>query len=72
LLEDSGIGKQALHQGHSEDVHELLTWKLTVHFKDYPNDILVPLDEDGKVLRDAFSNAVKEVSYISTEEAWRC
>jgi autophagy-related protein 5 len=62
LLDDAENGKQLLHQASADEVQEPLAWRLTLHFKDYPKDVLVPLDEDGKVMRDAFANAVKEVS----------
>jgi len=39
-------------------------WKLVVHFSDWPHDQLVKLDEDGKVLEDAFKNSVKESSFL--------
>jgi autophagy-related protein 5 len=38
------------------------TWQLTLHFEDYPSEVLVKLDQDGKHLCDAFTNSYKEVS----------
>jgi autophagy-related protein 5 len=40
------------------------TWQLTLHFDDYPNEVLVNLDSDGKVLKDAFTNSYKEASFV--------
>ena len=40
------------------------TWQLTLHFDDYPAEVLVRLDEAGKVLRDAFTNSSKESSFV--------
>ncbi|KIW01474.1 hypothetical protein, variant 1 [Verruconis gallopava] len=40
------------------------TWQLTVHFDEYPADVLVRLDHDAKVLRDAFTNSYKESSFV--------
>jgi autophagy-related protein 5 len=40
------------------------TWQLTVHFDDYPSEVLARLDEDGKVMRDAFTNSYKEASFV--------
>lgn len=39
------------------------TWQLTLHFDDYPAEVLVKLDDDAKVLRDAFTNSYKEASF---------
>lgn len=38
-----------------------LPWRLILHYTDFPTEQLVPLDEEGKVLLDAFRNNVKEV-----------
>lgn len=38
------------------------TWQLTLHFDDWPSEVLVKLDDQGKHLRDAFTNSYKEVS----------
>lgn len=39
-------------------------WKLTVHFTNWPDQDLVRLDEDGRVLHDAFVNSVKEADFL--------
>ena len=46
-----------------EDVTALLPWKLVVHFTEWPEDQLIKLDSEGKVLQDAFINGVKEVAH---------
>lgn len=43
---------------------EPLPWKLTVHYSDFPDEQLIQLDADGKMLLDAFINAVKEADFI--------
>lgn len=41
-----------------------LPWRLTVHFSDWPDQDLVRLDSEGKVLHDAFINSVKEADFL--------
>jgi autophagy-related protein 5 len=48
----------------SDDEDGGLPWRIELHFKDRPENVLVPLDADGKVLRDAFTNSVKEASFL--------
>ena len=38
-----------------------LPWELEVHFSDWPDEQLVRLDGEGRVMEDAFVNGVKEV-----------
>lgn len=40
---------------------EVLPWKLTVHYTEFPDEQLVRLDSGGKVLLDFYVNSVKEV-----------
>ncbi|KAH0551684.1 autophagy protein 5 [Trichoglossum hirsutum] len=40
---------------------EPLPWKLVLHFADWPDEQLVRLDKEGRVMHDAFINSVKEV-----------
>jgi autophagy-related protein 5 len=40
-------------------------WKLTLHFEDWPKESLAQLDGEGKIMRDAFTNSVKEVGMPS-------
>ena len=46
-----------------EDLTQL-PWRLTVHFSEWPEKSLVRPDADGKVLHDAFINAVKEADFL--------
>ncbi|KAK5008476.1 Autophagy protein 5, partial [Cryomyces antarcticus] len=39
----------------------VLPWRLVVHFTTWPEEQLIKLDANGKVLHDAFINSVKEV-----------
>ena len=40
------------------------SWKLVVHFTEWPEEQLVRLDAEGKVLHDAFINSVKEADFL--------
>jgi autophagy-related protein 5 len=52
-------------EGSAEHVRsEPLPWRLTVHFSDWPDQDLVRLDADGKVMHDAFINSVKEADFL--------
>ncbi|KAF2405471.1 autophagy protein 5 [Trichodelitschia bisporula] len=64
-----------LYSGASEQLHdqsgveqdqpdEILPWKLTLHFSDWPTEHLVRLDPDNDALRDAFRNSVKEACFL--------
>lgn len=48
----------------SEDAQTPTTWRLTVHFSDWPSEDLVRLDADGMVMNDAFINSVKEADFL--------
>ncbi len=41
-----------------------LSWQLVVHFSDWPDEQLVRLDAEGKVMHDAFINNVKEADFL--------
>lgn len=43
------------------NTHGPRVWKLTLHFENWPKESLAHLDSEGKVMRDAFTNSVKEV-----------
>lgn len=55
---DSGAYISAEEPGATQG---LRTWKLMLHFENWPKESLAHLDSDGKVMRDAFTNSVKEV-----------
>jgi autophagy-related protein 5 len=60
-LQDENDGdKSTIAVGDS--IAEPLPWKLTLHFSGWPEEQLPRLDRAGKVLEDAFTNSVKEVS----------
>lgn len=48
---------------HTADT-DTLPWRLTLHYSDYPADLIFRLDPAGDVLRDAFINAVKEADFV--------
>lgn len=56
-------GDRKGEEQHHDD-HPHLPWRLTVHFSDWPDQELVRLDADGKVLHDAFINSVKEADFL--------
>ncbi|KAL8826228.1 MAG: hypothetical protein Q9191_003939 [Dirinaria sp. TL-2023a] len=41
-----------------------LPWQLNLHFTEWPDEQLVRLDADGKVMHDAFINSVKEADFL--------
>ncbi|KAF3482949.1 autophagy protein [Arthroderma uncinatum] len=43
---------------------ETLPWKLTLHFQDWPDQELVSLDEEERVMHDFFMNSVKEADFV--------
>ncbi|OJD28148.1 autophagy protein 5 [Blastomyces percursus] len=50
-----------------DNVHdrgEPIPWRLQVHFSDWPDQELVRLDADGRVIHDAFINSVKEADFV--------
>jgi autophagy-related protein 5 len=48
----------------SPDDESTLPWKLVLHFSSWPDDQIIVLDSDWKVLQDTFYNSVKEVRCI--------
>ncbi|MCJ1225705.1 autophagy protein 5 [Toensbergia leucococca] len=47
-----------------DENREHLPWNLVLHFTDWPDEQLVRLDAEGKVLHDAFINSVKEADFL--------
>jgi autophagy-related protein 5 len=45
----------------SQEVESILPWKLVLHFSAWPEDQIIALDPEWKVLHDTFYNSVKEV-----------
>ncbi|QIX00501.1 hypothetical protein AMS68_006018 [Peltaster fructicola] len=64
----SGSEPAVSDESHVESKHDVahmkLPWKLTVHYSDFPGDQLIQLDEDSRVLLDAYINNVKEADFI--------
>lgn len=52
--DDDGLNEQT----------QSLPWRLTVHFSDWPEQDLVRLDAESKVMHDAFINSVKEADFL--------
>lgn len=61
------------HGGSDDDsegkVNDVLPWKLTLHYTEFPADQLIQMDEDYKVLLDSFINSVKEADFIRNGSA---
>ncbi|OCK82458.1 autophagy protein-like protein 5 [Lepidopterella palustris CBS 459.81] len=60
-------GKDGDRDGDEDEDGEAaqpLPWRLTVHFTDWPIESLSKLDEEGRVLHDAFINGVKEADFL--------
>ena len=48
----------------SPDEGGSLPWRITLHFTDWPDDQLVRLDPEGRVIHDAYINSVKEADFL--------
>lgn len=53
---EDGEGEEGMGEGK-------LPWRLVVHFTEWPDEQLVRLDGEGRILHDAFINSVKEVRF---------
>lgn len=62
--DNNGRGDNHSTQEEEDQLAKSLPWRLTLHFSSWPDDHLARLDQDGKVLRDAFTNSYKEASFI--------
>ncbi|TKA75214.1 hypothetical protein B0A55_05893 [Friedmanniomyces simplex] len=41
-----------------------IPWRLTIHYTDFPDGQLIPLDVEDKTMRDTFTNAMKEADFV--------
>lgn len=48
---------------------EQLPFRLTVHYTEFPNDVLVQLDPEGRTMLDSYINSVKEADFIRNGNA---
>ncbi|KAF2435118.1 autophagy protein 5 [Tothia fuscella] len=68
LQDDNGLGGkkgQPVYGAEEQKLRDQLrTWKLTLHYENWPSESLAKLDQDGKFMRDAFTNSVKEASFL--------
>lgn len=48
----------------SEERGQFLPWRIVVHFSNWPDEDLIRLDPDGRVMHDAFINSVKEADFV--------
>lgn len=61
----SSIASPESHDSKSfADENGALPWRLKVHFTSWPDERLVRLDAEGRVLHDAFINSVKEADFL--------
>lgn len=61
---DGGMLEEEEDDGEGERKSDPLPWRLTVHFSAWPDEQLVRLDAEGRVLHDAFINSVKEADFL--------
>jgi autophagy-related protein 5 len=61
LVDENGP-KDIFPRPEDESTSTILPWKLVLHFSNWPDDQIIMLDSDGRVLQDTFYNSVKEVS----------
>jgi len=66
--EQGGQSKGGIDNKIPEKTDTLL-WKITLHYTDFPFDHIFQLDDQGKVLLDAFVNSVKEADFIRNGSA---
>lgn len=52
------------HDDSMDESSSTIPWKLTLHFTEWPEAQLIPLDADDKMLHDAFINSVKEADFL--------
>lgn len=58
------IGTQAFQATTEDSQGAEIPWKITAHYTEFPDEQLVRLDKEGKVLLDAYINSVKEADFI--------
>lgn len=63
-IEAGGEGDGNNNNIHTKKEEGLLPWRLLLHFSEWPDEQLVRLDAEGKVLHDAFINSVKEADFL--------
>jgi len=63
LLYDLFSGATPANPDDDDDTEgaEVLPWKLVVSYSKFPDEWLIGLDAEGKVVRDCYVNAVKEM-----------
>lgn len=61
---DDGLPDEEEDNGEGERKSDPLPWRLTIHFSAWPDEQLVRLDAEGRVLHDAFINSVKEADFL--------
>ncbi|KAK0261784.1 hypothetical protein B0A54_10109 [Friedmanniomyces endolithicus] len=60
--EDASASSQANVEG--DGGLESVPWRLTIHYTDFPDGQLIPLDVEEKTMRDTFANAMKEADFV--------
>ena len=65
LLYDLHAGLQTEDNGDLEvKADDMLPWKITLHYTNFPAEQLMHMDAEYKVLLDTFINSVKEADFI--------
>jgi len=65
----SGASPAVDDEHDTDSTSSQLPWKVVLHFTGFPSDILIPLDEAGKIHHDAFINSVKEADFLRNGSA---
>ncbi|TPX22691.1 autophagy protein 5 [Coccidioides immitis] len=72
ISESGAEGEKDDNHGHDHEFkRDALPWRLMVHFHDWPEQDLIRLDPEGKILHDAFINSVKEADCLRNGTAKR-
>lgn len=63
---DEADSRRSLHFDTSNAIvtSSTLPWRLVIHFTEWPSDLLIPLDPEGKIYHDSFMNSVKEADFL--------
>ncbi|KAI1906056.1 Autophagy protein 5 [Ophidiomyces ophidiicola] len=62
--DEGGEARSSSSSRRSKSKSKGLPWTVSIHFHDWPDQDLIRLDAEGKVLHDAFVNSVKEADFL--------
>lgn len=69
LLYDLHSGIQTEEGDPETGAVDVLPWRITLHYTDFPIEQLIQMDAEYKVLLDTFINSVKEADFIRNGSA---